>query len=57
VVLGVVGSVTGRPGHRLDLWMLPLFLLMSAGGHGRRGGGGFRGGGGSFGGGGASGRW
>lgn len=56
VVLGVFGSITGRPGHRLDLWMLPLFLLMSAGGHGRRGGG-FRGGGGSFGGGGASGRW
>ena len=60
VALGLFGSVTGRPGHRMDLWLLPLLLLMSAGGHGgrgRRGGGGFRGGGGSFGGGGASGGW
>jgi uncharacterized protein len=58
VVLGVFGTVTGRPGHRMDLWVLPLLLLMSGSGHGRRGGGGgFRGGGGSFGGGGASGGW
>jgi uncharacterized protein len=58
VLLGLFGSVTGRPGHRMDLWMLPLLLLMSGSGHGRGGrGGGFRGGGGSFGGGGASGRW
>lgn len=60
VALGLFGSVTGRPGHRMDLWLLPLLLLMSAGGHGgrgRAGGGGFRGGGGSFGGGGASGGW
>lgn len=60
VVAGVVGMFTGRPGHRMDMWLLPLLLLMSAGhggrGHGR-GGGGFRGGGGSFGGGGASGGW
>jgi uncharacterized protein len=61
VVLGLFGTVTGRPGHRMDLWVLPLLLLMSASSHGRGGrgggGGGFRGGGGSFGGGGASGRW
>jgi uncharacterized protein len=59
VVLGLVGTITGKPGHRLDLWMLPLLLLMSASSHGRggRGGGGFRGGGGSFGGGGSSGGW
>ncbi|MFC3068492.1 TPM domain-containing protein [Phenylobacterium soli] len=60
VVLGLFGTITGRPGHRMDLWLLPLLLLMSGGGHGRRGrggGGGFRGGGGSFGGGGASGSW
>lgn len=59
VVLGFIGMVTGRPGHRMDLWLLPLLLLMSGAGHGgrRRGGGGFRGGGGSFGGGGASGGW
>ncbi len=59
VVLGFIGMATGRPGHRMDLWLLPLFLLMSGVGHGgrRRGGGGFRGGGGSFGGGGASGGW
>jgi uncharacterized protein len=57
VVLGLVGMATGGPGHRMDLWMLPLLLLMSAS-HGRRSnGGGFRGGGGSFGGGGASGGW
>jgi len=60
VLLGLFGTITGRPGHRMDLWMLPLLLLMMSGsGHGRggRGGGGFRGGGGSFGGGGASGGW
>jgi uncharacterized protein len=59
VLLGVFGSVTGKPGHRTDMWMLPLFLLMNSGGRGRGGGGsrGFSGGGGSFGGGGASGRW
>jgi uncharacterized protein len=59
VVLGIFGMATGRSGHRMDLWLLPLLLLMSAGhgGRGHGGGGGFRGGGGSFGGGGASGRW
>jgi uncharacterized protein len=59
VLLGLFGTITGRPGHRMDLWMLPLLLLMMSGsGHGRGGrGGGFRGGGGSFGGGGASGGW
>jgi len=63
VVMGIFGMITGRRGHRMDMWLLPLLLLMSAGhggrGHGGRGhgGGGFRGGGGSFGGGGASGRW
>lgn len=59
VALGLFGMITGRRGHRLDLWLLPLLLLMGGAGHGRRGrgGGGFRGGGGSFGGGGASGRW
>ena len=60
VLLGLFGTITGRPGHRMDLWILPLFLLMSASSHGRGGrggGGGFSGGGGSFGGGGASGGW
>lgn len=58
VLLGLFGTVTGRPGHRMDLWMLPLLLLMSASSHGRGGrGGGFSGGGGSFGGGGSSGGW
>lgn len=60
VLLGLFGMFTGRPGHRMDLWWLPLLLLMNAGrggGHGRRERGGFRGGGGSFGGGGASGGW
>ena len=59
VVLGVFGTVTGKQGHRMDMWMLPLFLLLNSGGRGRggRGSGGFSGGGGSFGGGGASGRW
>ena len=58
VVFGLFGTITGRPGHRMDLWLLPLLLLMSGSGHGRSGrGGGFRGGGGSFGGGGASGGW
>lgn len=59
VVVGAIGMVTGRPGHRMDLWLLPLFLLMSGAGHGGRrgGGGGFSGGGGSFGGGGSSGGW
>lgn len=58
VLLGFIGMATGRPGHRMDLWLLPLFVLMSGAGHGRRRrGGGFRGGGGSFGGGGASGGW
>jgi uncharacterized protein len=59
VVLGLFGTITGGPGHRMDLWMLPLLLLMSASSHGRGGrrGGGFSGGGGSFGGGGSSGGW
>lgn len=58
VLFGLFGTITGRPGHRMDLWLLPLLLLMSGSGHGRSGrGGGFRGGGGSFGGGGASGGW
>ena len=60
VVLGTFGSITGRPGHRMDLWLLPLLLLMSGARHGRSGsggGGGFGGGGGSFGGGGSSGGW
>lgn len=58
VVLGLFGTITGGRGHRMDLWLLPLLLLMSGSGHGgRRSRGGFRGGGGSFGGGGASGSW
>ncbi|HWA23720.1 MAG TPA: TPM domain-containing protein [Caulobacterales bacterium] len=57
-VFGIFGMITGRPGHRMDLWVLPLLLLMSGSRRGRGGrGGGFRGGGGSFGGGGASGGW
>jgi uncharacterized protein len=60
VVLGMFGTLTGGPGHRMDMWLLPLLLLMSASSHGRGGrggGGGFSGGGGSFGGGGSSGGW
>lgn len=58
VLLGLVGMLTGRRGHRMDLWLLPLLLLMGGSGHGGgRRSGGFRGGGGSFGGGGASGGW
>jgi uncharacterized protein len=59
VLLGVFGTVTGGRGHRMDLWVLPLLILMSGARHGGRGrgGGGFSGGGGSFGGGGASGGW
>jgi len=63
VVFGLIGTVGGRKGHRADLWLLPLMLLTSRGGHGHGGGrmggmgGGFSGGGGSFGGGGASGGW
>lgn len=53
VLLGLFGMIVGGPGHRMDLWLLPLLLLMG----GRRGRGGFSGGGGSFGGGGASGSW
>jgi uncharacterized protein len=57
VIVGVIGSLWARPGHRADAWVWPLILLMrSAGGFGGRGGG-FKGRGGSFGGGGASGRW
>ena len=57
VVFGLVGTIGGRPGHRADMWLLPLFFLASGGGRRGMGGGGFGGGGGSFGGGGASGRW
>lgn len=61
VVFGLFGTITGKPGHRMDMWLLPLLLLMSASSHGRggRGGGGrgFSGSGGSFGGGGSSGGW
>ena len=61
VIIGLIGTIGGRKGHRADLWLLP-FMMLAGGGSGRRGsggmgGGGFSGGGGSFGGGGASGRW
>ena len=62
VIVGLIGTIGGRKGHRADLWLLP-FMILAGGGSGRRGGGGmsggggFSGGGGSFGGGGASGRW
>ena len=61
-IVGLIGTIGGRKGHRADLWLLP-FMILAGGGSGRRGGGGmsggggFSGGGGSFGGGGASGRW
>jgi uncharacterized protein len=58
VAFGLIGSISARPGHRTDAWLLPLmFIANSSLGRGSGKGGGFSGGGGSFGGGGASGRW